>query len=75
MKTNDILTAVQKLDLKDKIYIVESIWNDIADQNSTLQISEWQKITLNKRYNEYVNGEIELFNCDEVHEELKNKYK
>ena len=73
MNTNELLIEVQKLDLSKKIHLVEKIWDDIAEQNSTLPISEWQKQELSKRYKKYQNGELELFEGNEVHEKLRSR--
>jgi putative addiction module component (TIGR02574 family) len=40
--------------------LVEKIWDQIARNNSTLPLPEWQKAELNKRYGEYKNENLQL---------------
>ena len=71
MSVNEIIKQVDKLALSEKLTIVEDIWDSIARSNSVLPLYEWQKNELDKRYNEYKNGEQTLHETNKVHEELR----
>ncbi len=75
MKTKELLEEIKKLKVDEKLNIVEKIWQDIADQNSTPSLTEWQQKELDKRYKEYQQDTLELHESESVHEELRNKYK
>lgn len=75
MKTKDIIKEIDNLDLSEKILLVEDIWDSIAKSNSQLPMPEWQKIELEKRYSDYKNGKLQLHDWEDVHNELRNKYK
>ncbi|OGU71079.1 MAG: addiction module protein [Ignavibacteria bacterium RBG_16_34_14] len=75
MSVKEIIKQIDKLDLSEKLILVEDIWDSIARSNSVLPLYEWQKNELDKRYKEYKNGEQTLHEWNEVHEELRKKYK
>ncbi len=75
MRMNEIVKEIDKLDLSEKLILVEDIWDGIAIHNAELPMPEWQKAELDKRYSAYKEGKLKLHDCEGVHEELKNKYK
>ena len=75
MISNDIIKEIDNLGLSEKIMLVEDIWDSIARSNTELPLPEWQKSELDKRYINYRNGSLELHDWENVHEELRQKYK
>jgi putative addiction module component (TIGR02574 family) len=75
MSVKDIIKQIDKLDLSEKLILVEDIWESIAPSNSVLPLYEWQKNELDKRYKEYKSGNQTLHEWNEVHEELRKRYK
>lgn len=75
METEKIISEINKLDLADKIILVEDIWDSIARNNNELPLPEWQKNELEKRYSEYKTGKLDLHDWNAVHEDLRKKYK
>lgn len=75
MRPEDIKQEINKLNLAQKLLLVEDIWDSIALGNSELPMPEWQKLELDKRYKEYKAGELNLHDWQSVHEVLRNKYK
>ncbi|MBC8412069.1 addiction module protein [bacterium] len=73
MKSNDILKEVNQLGLAEKIILVEDIWDSIAKYNSELPMPEWQKKELDKRHAEFKEGNLKLYDWENVHKELRNK--
>ena len=74
MKPNELLQEIEKLDLSEKLMLVEEIWDSIALNHSEVPLPKWQKDELDKRYNEYKSGELPLHEWNVVHEELRKKY-
>jgi len=75
MRPNEIIKEIDNLSLSEKLILVEDIWDSIARNNAELPLPEWQKTELDRRYSDYKNGKLKLYNLDVIHEELRNKYK
>ena len=75
MKPEQIKTEINRLELSEKILLVEDIWDSIALNNAELPMPEWQKQELDGRYAEYKKGQVELYDSKSVHEGLRKKYK
>lgn len=52
MELNQLIKEIDKLDLSEKLLLVEDIWDSIARSNSELPLPELQKLELDKRYQE-----------------------
>ena len=75
MRPEQIKNAVSKLGLSEKLLLVEDIWDSIATNNSEIPMPMWQKRELDRRYEEYRQGKLELHNWGDVHKGLREKYK
>ena len=75
MRPEEIKKEINKLNLAEKLLLVEDIWDSIAQGNSELSMPEWQKLELDKRYKNYKAGGLNLHDWQSVHEDLRNKYK
>ena len=75
MRPHEIKQIIDKLNLAEKLLLIEDVWDSIAQSNSELPMPEWQKRELNKRYKEYKAGELNLHDWQSVHEDIRNKYK
>lgn len=70
MGPNELIKEIDKLALDEKLLLVESIWDSIARSNSESPLPEWQKVELDRRYQEYKEGKLSLHDWKEVHEDL-----
>jgi putative addiction module component (TIGR02574 family) len=75
MRSEKLKNEIRKLDVTDKLLLVEEVWNEIASSNEELPLPEWQKKELSKRLDAYDQGEIVPTAWQQVHEDLKNSYK
>lgn len=75
MRPDELIKKIDKLELSEKLLLVEDIWDSIARSNSMLPMPEWQKVELNRRYKEYKSGKLTLHDWKEVHETLREKHK
>ena len=75
MGPNEIVKEIKKLNLAEKLLLVEDVWDSIAQSNLELPMPEWQKRELDKRYKEYKEGNQKLHDWQSVHEEIRDKYK
>ncbi len=74
MEPNDILDEISKLELSEKILLVEDIWDLIAKANSKLPMPEWQKIELAKRKGELQNETSSLEDWKTVHQKIRSEF-
>ncbi len=49
MRPDEIKQEIGKLNLSEKLLLVEDVWDSIAQSNSELPLPEWQKRELDKR--------------------------
>ena len=75
MKTEELIKEIDHLGLSEKLLLVEDIWDKIASNNADIPMPQWQKLELDKRYQEYQEGKLELHDWKYVHQELRDKYK
>jgi putative addiction module component (TIGR02574 family) len=73
MEPKDIIAEIDKLELSEKLILVEDIWDSIAKANSKLPMPEWQKLELDKRAIESKNGTSALSDWKTVHEKLRSE--
>ena len=74
MEPDKIATEIRKLSLPQKLILAQDIWDSIALERGNLPMPEWQKSELEKRYMQYQQGELELHDWQDVHEELRRTY-
>ena len=75
MRTEELRSAIDKLEVSEKLILIEKVWDDIAKSNEQLPLPEWQKKELTKRLSAYDHGEIETKDFHQVHDTLRTKYK
>jgi putative addiction module component (TIGR02574 family) len=75
MKADQIKDEICRLELSERLLLVEDIWDSIAASNSEIPMPEWQKQELSKRYKEYQEGVLGLHDWKSIHEDLRDKYK
>ncbi len=73
MKPEQIKFEVERLDLSEKLMLVEDIWDSIAESNSELPMPLWQKDELNKRYEAYQKGDLMLHSSEDINESIRKK--
>lgn len=75
MRPDQIKDEIDRLELSEKLLLVEDIWDSIAAGNAEIPMPEWQKQELDKRHKAYKEGDVGLHDWRAVHEGLRNKYK
>lgn len=73
MKPEQIILEVERLDLSEKIMLVEDIWDSIAESNSELSMPAWQKEELDKRYEAYQKGDLNLHSWNDINKSIRKK--
>ena len=75
MEPAQIAFEINKLSLPQKLILAQDIWDSISRDSGKLTMPEWQKNELEKRYEHYKQGKMELHNWQDVHSELRERYK
>jgi len=75
VRAEELRSEIRKLNVSEKLLLVEEVWNEIARSNEELPLPEWQKKELDIRLEEYDRGEVQTIEWHQVHEDLKNSYK
>lgn len=75
MRPGEIKNEINRLNLSEKLLLVEDIWDSIAASSSELAMPTWQETELDRRYRDYQQGALELHDWQAVHEGLREKYK
>ena len=61
MEPDKIASEIKKLSLPQKLILAQDIWDSIALERGTLPMPEWQKSELERRYSQYKQGKLELY--------------
>ena len=72
MGQTELLKEIDRLDLSEKILLVEDIWDSIARRNSELPMPEWHKQELDRRSLEFQSGKTILHDWRDVHAALRH---
>ncbi len=75
MEPEKIASEIEKLNISEKLILIQNIWDSIAIENDNLPMPEWQKIELKKRYDLYKYGKTELYDWQDIHNSLRENYK
>ena len=74
MRPDQIKDEISRLELSEKLLLVEDIWDAIAADNSEIPLPEWQNQELKKRYEEYKEGKLELHDWKSVFSTLQGLF-
>ncbi len=69
-----ITSEINRLSMSQKLLLAQDIWDSIARDSDTLPMPAWQKNEIEKRYNLYKQGKIELHDWQEVHNQLRERH-
>jgi putative addiction module component (TIGR02574 family) len=68
-----ILSQIDKLSINERLLIVESIWDSILSAQGNIEVSDHQKDTLDKRYNDYRDNPEDNSSWDEVKRRIQKQ--
>ena len=75
MRPNDILKEIEKLELSEKLILIENIWDSITHRNHKLPMPEWKKLELKNRYELFQRGDLKLHDWKTAHEDIRKKHR
>lgn len=73
MSQEDLIKKIEKLDVDEKLLLIENIWESIANKEDTLPFSDWQRVELERRYMDFQKGKYTLHHVESVHSEIRRK--
>ena len=71
MNAASIISEIQKLSMEDRVVLVQRIWDDIAESNLPLNLTEAQKAELDRRSAELDANPDMAIPWDEVKQNLQ----
>ena len=75
MRPEEIQQEIDKLNISEKLILIEDVWDSIARGNSEIPMPEWQKQELDERYKNFKAGNYTLHDWQSTHKVIRNKYK
>ncbi|MBX3176340.1 MAG: addiction module protein [Candidatus Hydrogenedentes bacterium] len=75
MTIEQLKNEIGKLDLADKLLLVEDVWDSIAADNHALPMPEWHRSELERRLHAHRTGEADLHDWKQVHQTIREQYK
>ncbi len=73
MEPEKIANEISKLSLSQRLILTQDIWDSISRESDKLTMPEWQKKELEKRYELYKQGKLELHDWQDVHRQLRTR--
>ena len=71
MEPDQITAEINRLSMPQKLILAQDIWDSIALDSGKLTMPKWQEKKLNKRYDQYKQGNMELHDWQKVHNDLR----
>lgn len=71
--TNAQMTELHKLSLEDKIEVIQSLWDDISQEQSIGEFPESHKKILDERIEKIAEGEAIYKTWSEVQQKFENR--
>jgi putative addiction module component (TIGR02574 family) len=68
-----IENEIAKLNITEGLHLIQNAWDALAKDQNLLPMPEWQKNELERRYEEYQRGDLEMYDWQTAHERMRNK--
>jgi hypothetical protein len=65
------LEQIQRMPLREKLLVMEAIWNDISGEEQNLEAPQWHKDTLDERERLVAEGKAQFIDWEEAKEQIK----
>ncbi len=75
MQQTQIVQEIKKMELAQRLSLVQEIWDSIALDKAQVPFPDWQKNELKARYEQYKSGMLSLHDWTGVHQKLRDKVK
>jgi len=75
MTIEQLKSEIGKLDLAEKLLLVEDVWDSIAVGNESIPMPAWHRKERERRSEDYRKGAIELHDWEELHQAIREMYK
>lgn len=61
---------IQKLDRRDKMWLFETLWDDLASAEGELEMPDWHKLILDERLKAVDEGIADFIDWDEAKRQI-----
>ena len=75
MAEQEIIQEFRKLNPAEKILLVEELWDTIGTDQEEIPVPEWHLKELDDRYAGYKSGNMELYDWEDMHREIRKRLK
>jgi putative addiction module component (TIGR02574 family) len=65
------LEAIHQLPLKEKLFIMEALWNDLAQTEETQAVPQWHKDILDEREQQITDGKAKFINWEDAKQQIR----
>jgi hypothetical protein len=64
------LEPLHQLPLKEKLLVMEALWNDLRQSDESIKVPQWHKDILNEREGRIASGEAKFTDWEEAKKEI-----
>ena len=75
MTRNELLKEISKLEVSQRILLLEEAWDTLKEAHDQIEMPEWQKSELDQRWKDHLDNPNDVIPADHVHQEIRNKLK
>jgi len=65
------LEQIHQMPLREKLLVMEAIWDDISREEQDLQVPQWHKDTLDERERMVADGKAQFIDWEEAKKQIK----
>ena len=69
----DILQQTKKIGVRERIRLVQKIWDSIVEDTEDLPVPEWHKKELERRHAKYIDNPDPVLSWNQVKENVRHK--
>ncbi|MEZ0329691.1 MAG: addiction module protein [Dissulfuribacterales bacterium] len=73
MDIDQLISEINQMTVTQKLLLTQDIWDSIARSDAQLPFPDWQRQELEKRYGQYKDGSMDLYDWETVHKTLREK--
>jgi hypothetical protein len=68
------ITELHKLSSKEKLQIIEALWGDLVDDESSLPDLSWHETELKATEDKLLAGEVDVLDWQQAKKELRSRF-
>ena len=65
------IEAIHQLPLKEKLFIMEALWDDLAQTEETQAVPQWHKDILDEREQQIADGKAKFIDWEDAKKQIR----